>query len=109
MHCVSARAGELRAYRRHGWGVFHETAGYKFEGDWLDDERAGYGREVRENGDVYEGQFVADRRHGRGRFLSLRGEEYDGSWARTCTPCMYVNACIRSCVWHVYAVHVPRA
>ena len=73
--------GELRLYRRHGWGVFQETAGYKYEGDWADDERSGYGRELRENGDVYEGQFLADRRHGRGRFLSLRGEEYDGSWA----------------------------
>ena len=29
------------------------------QGDWLDDERAGYGREVRENGDVYEGQVIA--------------------------------------------------
>jgi hypothetical protein len=47
----------------------------------VEDERAGYGREVRENGDVYEGQFVRDKRHGRGRFLSVRGEEYDGGWA----------------------------
>jgi len=73
--------GELREYRRHGWGVFQEAAGYRYEGDWLDDERSGYGREVRENGDVYEGQFWRDKRHGRGRFLSSRGEEYDGGWA----------------------------
>ena len=108
--------GELREYRRHGWGVFQEAAGYKYEGDWQEvprlsarlhtgtlalcrrpprphprpfvhprpysrqDERTGYGREVRENGDVYEGQFRGDRRHGRGRFLSVRGEEYDGGW-----------------------------
>ena len=56
-------------------------AGYRYEGDWAEDERMGYGREVRENGDVYEGQFARDLRHGRGRFLSVRGEEYDGGWA----------------------------
>jgi len=73
--------GELREFRRHGWGVFQEAAGYKYEGDWSEDERSGYGREIRENGDVYEGAFAHDRRHGRGRFLSMRGEEYDGGWA----------------------------
>ena len=35
-------------------GVFQEAAGYKYEGDWIEDERSGYGREIRENGDVYE-------------------------------------------------------
>ena len=60
--------------------MFQDTSGYRYEGDWLDDDRTGYGREVRENGDVYEGQFVQSRRHGHGRYLSVRGEEYDGGW-----------------------------
>ena len=76
----AADDGEIRAFKRHGWGVYQDTSSYRYEGDWLDDDRTGYGRETRENGDIYEGQFVNSRRHGHGRYLSVRGEEYDGGW-----------------------------
>jgi hypothetical protein len=52
----------------------------RYEGDWADDARDGYGREARANGDSYEGEWAADQRHGHGRFVSLHGDVYEGGW-----------------------------
>lgn len=37
-----------------------------YEGVWLEDQRAGWGKMNYENGDIYEGEWMKDKRHGPG-------------------------------------------
>ena len=77
---------KLLDYRRHGWGTFQEAAGYKYEGDWHDDERHGYGREVRENATSTRASSRRPRRlDTRGRTPPCGANEYATSSAASAT------------------------
>lgn len=91
---------------RHGRGVWRSDE-ESYEGQWADDHRHGFGRQMWRDGrvfvgqfsdgsfgghgrmewrspggelTVFEGQYVADLKHGHGRFQWPDGRVYDGEW-----------------------------
>jgi len=61
---------------RHGTGIFTYPNGEKYDGNFTNGEKSGFGR-FEFPGGFYEGHWEAGRYHGRGR-LSVRGETLDG-------------------------------
>ncbi|EQC35380.1 hypothetical protein SDRG_07091 [Saprolegnia diclina VS20] len=67
----------------------HPTSRYtlaaKYNGDWANDKKAGYGTQVCANGNKYEGEWVDGKRHGKGTFWVKRHaklrKQYSGDWA----------------------------
>ena len=41
----------------HGTGVYECTNGAKYNGNWVQDLRHGFGQQIFKNGDSYEGNF----------------------------------------------------
>lgn len=56
--------------------VYSNSAVY--EGVWLEDQRAGWGKMNYENGDIYEGEWMKDKRHGPG--IIRYGEKTLWNW-----------------------------
>ena len=53
----------------------------RYEGEWLCDQRSGYGSFHYANGDVYKGDWSQDVRHGKGEYTYTYSEMvYDGMW-----------------------------
>lgn len=55
---------------RHGYGVYTYSAGSagsgRYEGEFFEDKKQGWGSFFFESGDAYEGQWFADQMHGHG-------------------------------------------
>eukprot|EP00932_Pfiesteria_piscicida_P015067 SRR837773.27044.p1 GENE.SRR837773.27044~~SRR837773.27044.p1 ORF type:complete len:246 (-),score=33.84 SRR837773.27044:8-700(-) len=62
----SSYRGQLLGGRRHGRGVWSSDTEH-YSGQWLRDQRDGFGKQVWQDGRVYEGQFKAGKFHGHGR------------------------------------------
>ena len=67
---------------RHGNGVWKRGPGNtdKYEGEYIDDKKEGYGVFIWENGNLYQGNFVADQRHGYGEMYWSNGSSFKGEW-----------------------------
>ncbi|CAE7601951.1 CTR1 [Symbiodinium sp. KB8] len=70
---------------RHGYGVYTYSGGMgRFEGEFVEDRKQGWGSFFFENGDAYEGQWFNDRQHGRGVFAHWAPDEgilvYEGEF-----------------------------
>jgi hypothetical protein len=52
----------------------------RFEGQFKDDMRHGFGRLEYANGDIYEGEFSFNSRNGKGEFTYSSGEKYIGDY-----------------------------
>ena len=65
--------------------VFPFVGGASYKGQWLDDQRQGFGTEVTPDGTKYEGEWANNKRHGRGTFFVKKGKkfirQYVGDWA----------------------------
>jgi hypothetical protein len=53
----------------------------RYEGDWLNDQRHGNGRQEFPSGDVYDGDWIKDAREGKGVCKFANGDVYEGAWA----------------------------
>jgi hypothetical protein len=54
----------------------------KYDGDWKDGKKCGYGIQTWASGSVYEGNFESDQLHGRGIFRWAQlGDVYEGEWS----------------------------
>lgn len=53
----------------HGTMFYGGGAGERFEGEWFEDERSGWGRMYYADGSVYEGEWLNNQRCGRGLLL----------------------------------------
>uniref|UniRef100_A0A7R9U9L5 MORN repeat-containing protein 3 n=1 Tax=Pinguiococcus pyrenoidosus TaxID=172671 RepID=A0A7R9U9L5_9STRA len=55
-----------------------------YVGEWVEDKKEGFGKQVWEHGAKYEGEFLAGKRHGRGTLWVLEGpklrKRYSGDW-----------------------------
>ncbi|CAD7946763.1 unnamed protein product [Amoebophrya sp. A120] len=67
---------------RHGWGRWTSADEQReYEGEWSDGSRHGYGVYRDTDGSTYNGQWKNHKRHGRGTLTLASGRvEYDGSW-----------------------------
>ena len=69
---------------REGHGVWKKGSGNsdKYEGEYKDDKKEGYGVFSWENGDVYKGNYVEDLREGYGEMFWRNGRFYKGNWVQ---------------------------
>lgn len=73
--------GEFRNGKRHGEGVLIEgNAPYedRYEGEWANDMREGYGTQVFYYGERYEGEWRRNEHHGYGVLTKEDGTVYEG-------------------------------
>ena len=52
----------------------------RYEGEFKDGNRDGYGRMKYANGGIYEGEWKNDCEHGHGRYILAEGRWYEGVW-----------------------------
>ena len=75
--------GAWRDDKACGHGKATYPNGDIYVGDWLDDERSGWGLyTVASCKDVYEGAWEADRIHGKGRYSYAEGATFEGVYER---------------------------
>ena len=76
--------GGFRAGRKHGKGVKIWANGDRYDGQFVEDRREGFGVYVFGRGpwagERYEGEFLNDRRHGHGVYRWTTGDVYTGPW-----------------------------
>jgi hypothetical protein len=58
--------------------VFECADGYKYEGEWLGNQKHGRGTCTFPNGDVYDGEWESDKASGKGVFIKPNGNRFDG-------------------------------
>jgi hypothetical protein len=81
----AAYTGDFRQGRKHGSGVKTWPWGDRYEGEFSDDYKDGWGTYtwgVRSafTGDRYEGGFMRDMRNGYGVYVWASGDSYAGPW-----------------------------
>ena len=75
--------GEWYNNVRHGYGVEEipsKEGTQRYEGEWKEDKRCGFGKILYANGDRYEGEWLDNLRHGQGKFYYTNGNFYEGEW-----------------------------
>jgi hypothetical protein len=78
-------AGGFHQGRKHGHGVKTWPWGDRYEGDFVDDYKQGWGKYTWGTrtlfaGDRYEGGFAGDKRNGYGIYVWASGDSYAGPW-----------------------------
>lgn len=70
-HLRKKYVGGWRGGLQHGNGtLFYDTTNTeRYEGEWFEGQRSGWGRMTYADGSVYEGEFFNDQRCGRGLLL----------------------------------------
>lgn len=75
--------GEWYNNVRHGYGVEEipsKDGTQRYEGEWKEDKRCGFGKMLYDNGDRYEGEWLDNLRNGQGKFYYTNGNFYEGGW-----------------------------
>ena len=75
--------GEWYNNVRHGYGVEEipsKEGTQRYEGEWKEDKRCGFGKILYDNGDRYEGEWLDNLKHGQGKFYYTNGNFYEGGW-----------------------------
>ena len=62
---------------RSGYGVL-ETNDYKYEGEWLNNKKEGFGKEIYKNGGYYEGEWEENDWSGNGKRVNADGSFFEG-------------------------------
>ena len=50
----------------------------KYEGEWVDGKKEGFGKYTYASGGVYEGDWAGDERRGEGKMTWASGDKYEG-------------------------------
>ncbi|TPX37799.1 hypothetical protein SeLEV6574_g07866 [Synchytrium endobioticum] len=80
--------GDWRDDARHGFGRMEYAGGDVYEGEWRDGRRCGHGVLLLRNGDRYEGGWMDDMKDGHGRYIyKYKRQVYDGEWVRDVPRC----------------------
>jgi len=65
----------------NGQGIFMDTTGSIYEGEWVDDLQHGYGKETWNNGEItFEGNYERAKKMGHGRYDWSNGSYYEGNF-----------------------------
>ena len=66
--------------KRQGYGVLVFTGGVRYQGNFKDDLFDGTGVWSTIKGDRYDGEFVAGKFHGKGIWVTAQGDRYEGDF-----------------------------
>ncbi|XP_023136217.2 radial spoke head 10 homolog B isoform X2 [Amphiprion ocellaris] len=75
--------GQWNQGKRHGKGTayYNEDKTSWYKGDWVKNNREGWGVRCYPSGNIYSGEWKNDLRHGEGAMKWLKqGQEYVGTW-----------------------------
>lgn len=72
--------GEWLGDNKHGYGIQKWPDGAVFEGNFVNGTANGYGIFIHTDGDKYEGEWQNDRAHGHGTYTHSDGSKYVGEW-----------------------------
>lgn len=72
---------DINTNKPFGFGTWKKN-GYTYEGEWLDSDRDGYGKEIMASGDTYEGYFVQDERNGDAVYTFEDGTKWIGTFSK---------------------------
>lgn len=61
-------------------GPYTLQSGAIYEGEWKDEMRDGYGRQVWPDESRYEGYWLNDKANGYGKLFHADGDVYEGEW-----------------------------
>jgi len=61
-------------------GPHRFATGAVYTGDWLGNQRHGYGRQTWQDGAIFEGEWQENRAEGKGRFVHQDADTYAGEW-----------------------------
>lgn len=74
--------GEALNNKINGYGYYENNKkGTKYEGEWKNSMRNGYGIENYEEGSVYRGTFLNGKKHGIGIYIWMDKSSYEGEWS----------------------------
>jgi len=65
---------------RHGFGSYTWANGDHYEGDWKESKRTGKGKIVWEDGNSYVGDWLEGNQHGEGTYQWKDGDKFEGGW-----------------------------
>ena len=71
---------DISQQRQEGWGIFIDTSGSKYDGQFKSGKKSGIGRLITKQGDIYEGEFFNDKKQGQGKLKQIDGTLYKGSF-----------------------------
>ena len=73
--------GEVLNNKICGYGYYENSKkGMKYEGEWKNSMRNGYGIEHYDEGSFYQGTFLNGRKHGIGVYKWMDNTSYEGEW-----------------------------
>ena len=72
--------GQWLGEQRHGFGVQIWPDGAKYEGRWRNNKADGRGIFWHADGDVFDGEWKEDKAHGFGTYTHVNGAKYEGDW-----------------------------
>lgn len=72
--------GEWVGNDRDGYGIQRWPDGARYEGEWKNNKAHGKGKFYHVDGDVFEGEWVDDKANGYGIYLHSNGAQYKGYW-----------------------------
>ena len=72
--------GEFLNGKKNGYGIFFNNNGDRYEGNWSNGWINGYGTYYFRDGNIYQGYFLKAIKTGKGKFYWSDGNRYDGDW-----------------------------
>ncbi len=65
----------------HGGGTLEYANGDVYQGQWVKNERSGFGKlTFKRGGEYFNGEWLEDKMHGKGTFTHSNGVKQDGIW-----------------------------
>ena len=77
---INKYVGEYLNDERNGYGELIYKDGGQYKGEWLNNMRHGKGISISKSGNIYTGEWIKDKRHGNGCYTQNDGLKYDGKW-----------------------------
>eukprot|EP00825_Cyclidium_porcatum_P045940 TRINITY_DN710_c0_g2_i2.p1 TRINITY_DN710_c0_g2~~TRINITY_DN710_c0_g2_i2.p1 ORF type:complete len:803 (-),score=190.89 TRINITY_DN710_c0_g2_i2:247-2655(-) len=73
--------GDIKDGKKHGKGVYTQGDAYKYDGEYQNDQKHGFGQES-DNGNKYSGQWENNQKQGQGTWEFKYGGKYEGAFVR---------------------------
>ncbi len=80
INMLSQETGCITGSCDNGKGVYIYTNGYKYQGNFINGKREGYGQLSNPIGESYDGMWKDDNFHGQGTYIWSNGAKYIGEW-----------------------------